>query len=339
MSRKNERKMKRALAENFTFQSVIEPFIEHLPAILERSSSDAEKHFWEYFALAVRNKNTRAAYIRAVYDFFAWLEENTNNLALLEINRTHVEGFIASKKEKSSSVDSIKLSLAALRGLFAWLKNKKVIPLNPARDVKGPKRSYRKIKTQPVALEDIQSLYKSIPMKRLIDFRDRALISVMAYAIGRVSAALSLNLENLHIRKHALYLQFNERDQKIYEVPANKILKKHIDEYRKAAGLFGNDNTPLFQTIRGRKDELTGNRMSRKDSFAMVRRRAKAAGIDATSICNHSFRTTGITTLLKNGGKLADTAHLAAHANISTTSLYDDRKPELTKELVDKIRY
>jgi len=35
----------------------------------------------------------------------------------------------------------------------------------------------------------------------------------------------------------------------------------------------------------------------------MIRRRAKAAGI-ATKIGNHSFRATGITAYLKNGGTL-----------------------------------
>jgi integrase/recombinase XerD len=35
----------------------------------------------------------------------------------------------------------------------------------------------------------------------------------------------------------------------------------------------------------------------------MVRRRAKAAGI-TTEVCNHTFRGTGITAYLENGGTL-----------------------------------
>jgi integrase len=39
------------------------------------------------------------------------------------------------------------------------------------------------------------------------------------------------------------------------------------------------------------------------NAYAMIRRRAEAAGID-TKLGNHSFRATGITAYLKNGGTL-----------------------------------
>ena len=60
---------------------------------------------------------------------------------------------------------------------------------------------------------------------------------------------------------------------------------------------------PLFQTARGRTRQLTGRRMSQPEAYLMVRRRAAGAGI-ATKIGNHTFRATGITAYLKNGGKL-----------------------------------
>jgi hypothetical protein len=42
-------------------------------------------------------------------------------------------------------------------------------------------------------------------------------------------------------------------------------------------------------------------------TYAMIRRRAAAAGI-ATKLGNHSFRATGITAYLKNGGTLEKAA-------------------------------
>src|ERR1700730_18392681 len=48
--------------------------------------------------------------------------------------------------------------------------------------------------------------------------------------------------------------------------------------------------------------------------YAMIPRRAMAAGI-ATKIGNHSFRATGITTYLKNGGTLEGAASMASHAS------------------------
>ena len=50
----------------------------------------------------------------------------------------------------------------------------------------------------------------------------------------------------------------------------------------------------------------------------MVRRRASAAGI-GTAIGNHTFRATGITAYLENGGTLENAAAMAKHASTRTT--------------------
>jgi integrase/recombinase XerC len=54
----------------------------------------------------------------------------------------------------------------------------------------------------------------------------------------------------------------------------------------------------------------------------MIRHRAIDAGI-ATKVGNHSFRATGITAYLKNGGTLEKAASMANHASTRTTQLYD----------------
>jgi site-specific recombinase XerD len=68
----------------------------------------------------------------------------------------------------------------------------------------------------------------------------------------------------------------------------------------------------------------------------MVRRRA-AAGI-ATRIGNHSFRTTGITAYLSNGGTLENAAAMANHASTRTTQLYDHRRDAISLDEVERIR-
>jgi hypothetical protein len=65
---------------------------------------------------------------------------------------------------------------------------------------------------------------------------------------------------------------------------------------------------------------------------AMVRRRAAAAGID-----NPSFRATGITAYLKNGGTLEKAAAMANHASTRTTLLYDRRRDEFSLDEVERI--
>ena len=69
----------------------------------------------------------------------------------------------------------------------------------------------------------------------------------------------------------------------------------------------------------------------------MVRRRALAAAID-TKIGNHSFRATGITAYLKNGGTLENAAAMANHASTRTTQLYDRRRDDISLDGVERIR-
>jgi integrase/recombinase XerC len=72
------------------------------------------------------------------------------------------------------------------------------------------------------------------------------------------------------------------------------------------------------------------------NAYAMIRRRAAASGIE-TKIGNHTFRATGITTYLKNGGTLEKAAAMANHASTRTTQLYDRRAEEVTLDEVERI--
>jgi len=69
----------------------------------------------------------------------------------------------------------------------------------------------------------------------------------------------------------------------------------------------------------------------------MIGRRAAAAGI-ATKVGNHSFRATGITAYLKNGGTLEKAAAMANHASTRTMQLYDRRHDEISPDEVESIR-
>jgi integrase/recombinase XerD len=68
----------------------------------------------------------------------------------------------------------------------------------------------------------------------------------------------------------------------------------------------------------------------------MIRRRAKPADIH-TKIGNHTFRATGITAYLKNGGKLETAQHMAGHESPRTTGLYDRRSDDVSRDEVERI--
>ena len=92
----------------------------------------------------------------------------------------------------------------------------------------------------------------------------------------------------------------------------------------------------LFRTAVRRTGELSERPMTQADAYRMIRRRAGAAGI-LTRIGNHSFRATGITEYLKNGGKLEIAQQMANHESARTTGLYDRRNDQVSLDEVECI--
>ena len=110
-----------------------------------------------------------------------------------------------------------------------------------------------------------------------------------------------------------------------------------MDEWLNASGLAGEPGAPLFPTMRHRK--LTDRTpLSEANVHMMIQRRALAAGI-RTKVSAHSFRATGITTYLQNGGKLEIAQHMAGHESARTTGLYDRRNDTVALDEVERVVY
>ena len=93
---------------------------------------------------------------------------------------------------------------------------------------------------------------------------------------------------------------------------------------------------PMFHTTVRRTGVLTNRPMTQSDAWRMVQRRARDAGIP-TAVCNQTFRATGITAYLDNGGSLENAQAMAAHESPRTTKLYDRTDDQITLDEVEKI--
>ena len=70
----------------------------------------------------------------------------------------------------------------------------------------------------------------------------------------------------------------------------------------------------------------------------MIKRRAKAASLPYSTCC-HTFRATGITAYMLNGGTLEHAQQIAAHQSPRTTKLYDRTKDEISLDEVERIKF
>jgi integrase len=129
-------------------------------------------------------------------------------------------------------------------------------------------------------------------------------------------------------------VRLREKGGKRHATPCHHNLDEYLVAYLDGAGLRGDPKGPLFRTIGRGTGRLT--RTVLPQANAKIRRRAAAAGI-ATKLGNHSFRATGITAYLKNGGTLEKAAAMANHASTRTTQLYDRRRDEVSLDEAGRI--
>ena len=95
--------------------------------VLPRSLYRAGERFIEFFTANIRNKNTRLAYARAVYQFFDWCDGR--GLRLQDLKPTHIAGYI---ERHPRAKPTVKQHLAAIRMLFDYLVTGGILPMNPA---------------------------------------------------------------------------------------------------------------------------------------------------------------------------------------------------------------
>ena len=101
------------------------------------------------------------------------------------------------------------------------------------------------------------------------------------------------------------------------------------------AGIWEEKKTPLFRSI-DRNRRLSDNPMHRTNVLAMIKRWARRAGLPTNINC-HTFRATGITAYLDNGGTIENAQAIAAHESPRTTKLYDRTSDEITLDEVERI--
>ena len=300
------------------------------PAVISAAGDEARERFFEFFAAQIRNRNTRSSYLQAAHQFFEWCGKY--NLELRQIRPLHVAAYIESKQSQISA-PSVKQHLAGLRSLFNWLVIGQVLPTNPALFVKGPKFSRQVGVTPILEAGQMRDLLNSIDATSLKGLRDRAAIALMAYTFARVSAIVSLVREDYRLMGKRPQLRLQEKGGKEKLVWLHHEAEEFLDQYLEKAGIT-NGKAPLFQSV-DKLHRLTGQGISRRDLLRAVKQRCARAGLPDT-ICNHTFRGTGITVFLQNGGSLEAAQDLANHSDPRTTKLYDRRKDLATLSEIER---
>ena len=306
--------------------------VEGVPVIVERAGPAAADRVVKFFTDQIHNANTRAAYGKAVTRFFGWCDER--GLELNEISRVAVATYVE-ELQAVYRTPTINQHLAAIRRLFDWLVVGEVVPRNPAATVRGPTLVGDSGKTPVLESSEVRRLLESIDMSMVGGLRDRALLGVMIFSCARVSVVVHMDVDDYYLRGRRWWLRLGEKGGKQHVLPVHHKAEAYLNAYLEAAGIGAQGGAPLWRTLT-RTRELGGRRLSRVDVFRMVKRRVKAAGLGDAANC-HTFRASGITAYLLNGGTLERAQAIAGHESPRTTKRYDRTADDITVEDIERI--
>ena len=206
--------------------------------------------------------------------------------------------------------------LVAARGLFRFLRRENRIPVDPTRAVTLPKFARRL--PQLLTRKEIDALLTAPGVDTVLGLRDTALLEFL-YATGcRVSEALDLRCDQLHLDQGVARVIGKGDKQRVVPVGDMALV---------AVGAWVAHGRERL--CRGRSPQALpwvflsnrGQRLRRQSAWVRLRKHAASAGIDR-AISPHKLRHSFATHLLEGGADLRSVQALLGHADIATTQVY-----------------
>jgi site-specific recombinase XerD len=287
-----------------------------VPALVAAAGERASMRFLEFFAANIRNPHTRRAYYRAAEEFLAWCA-SIGVSSIAAVQPVHVATWIE-ESTRELAAPSVKQRLAALRHYSTgWSTARSCRSTQPNGARAAPYRDDRadagaRSGRSAGAAGQHRHVGASRPARPRLDRADGLFVRPDRRGARHGGRGC------LHAEPR-LWVQLREKGGKRHAMPCHN-LDEYLVAYLDGACLRDDPKGPLFRTIGRGTSQLTHTALPQANAYAMIRGPAAAAGIE-TKLGNHSFRATGITAYLKNGGTLEKAAAMANHASTRTTQL------------------
>jgi site-specific recombinase XerD len=256
---------------------------------------------------------TLDAYRLDLRQWATWLDGN--GVDVLSVQRAHIELYARWSEEHGLARSTISRRLSTICGFYRYCSQETVIDRDPAAYVRRPKIDYE---SHTLGL-DRNELGAFLVQAGLCGGRDHALMCLLALNGLRISEALGAEIENLEYQRGHRTLFVHRKGHKTATIPLAPRTATSLDLY-----IGERTSGPIFLNADGDR------RLDRHAAARIVRRLAKAAGIDKR-ISPHSLRHSFITAALDAGVPLRDVQEAASHADPRTTMRYDRGRGSLDR--------
>ena len=267
---------------------------------------------------------TLEGYAGELARFGAFLRDD--DIEVAGLTRASVLGYLASMATRECEARTRRRTLAAIRGLFRFLVDRELIEVDPTSSVETPQVG--RPLPQTIGVDEIERLLAAPDRKTRAGCRDAAMLELF-YASGlRVAELVSLSIDSVHFATGSVRAW--GKGSKERTIPIGELALDAVADYLESSRpSYARDpmESGLFLSNRGRP-------MSRQSAWAIVKKHARAAGINA-DLSPHKLRHTFATHLLERGADLRSVQAMLGHENIATTQIYTS----VTKRrLVDEYR-
>jgi integrase/recombinase XerD len=235
----------------------------------------------------------------------------------------HIVNFLGAEQQRGLSARSRARTLAALRGLFAFLVREGVLAVDPSRELRRPRLGRR----LPQSLgRDAVGKLLAPTADGLIVQRDVAMIELI-YAAGlRVSEVVRLSVSQ--VKLEAGYLTVVGKGRKERAVPIGRYARERLLAYLKDVRpqILGRRLSPFLFVTRA------GKPMTRQAFWTRLRHRAVRAEV-REHLSPHTLRHAFATHLVEGGADLRAVQLMLGHADIGTTEIYTHVARERLREV------
>lgn len=261
---------------------------------------------------------TVSAYLSDLTDFNEFLKKIS--VEIISAKSTEILHYLETMADAKKNPKTIARRLVAIKALYSFFTQEKIIEKNPTELMKSPKFG-----TQIpnfLSLSETENLINYFQPHQPLEIRNRAIIELM-YSCGlRVSETVNLKLDHVKITENILIIRNSKRNKDRiipYGKFAGNLIEKYLEESRLI--LAKNKNSPYFFLSK------SGEQLTRQRLWGFITYAAKMLNIKK-HLSPHTLRHSFATHLLANGADLRIIQELLGHTNIATTQIYTHIKTD-----------
>ena len=322
--------------------ALLDTDLPNLPVAANRALTAAEFQGLASVPLAAEwvanlgNAATRRAYENALKDFIRFTGIVQADEFRL-VTRAHVIAWRDELMGGELGATSIRHRLSALSSLFDYLCEKNSVTHNPVNGVKRPPVETYEGKTPALWDHQARKLLAAPDPTTLKGTRDRAMLATLLYHALRREEICKLRVKDFRFERRGVpHLKISGKGGKTRYVPLHPAAGSLIVDYLELAGHGGDETGALFKPLHHNRETASKKALTPDAVYKMVREYSGQLGFQVGA---HSLRATAATNALDNEADLTKVRIWLGHANVSTTCIYDHRKPRPEDSPTFKVAY